>query len=342
MSNAWVIAQKSVGLYSRDVLRFEDRAVPAPAAGEVLLRPILLSLDPSNLMWLKLEPGWMEDVRIGDVMKGPAIAAVEQSNDAGLAPGDLVFGALNWQSRSVVPGAELVRLPPRPGMPLEDRLTLFSHVGRAALIGIAEIGRVRAGETVLVSAAAGATGSIAAQIAKARGCRVVGIAGGADKTAYLKDGLRLDGAIDYKAEDLGTALTRACPDGVDVYFDNVGGPTLDAALLHLRVGARIVVCGAISQYAVASPGEAYRYVNLFQLLTKRARIEGFVVPDFASRYEALDAELAQLYAAGRLTVRAHVVEGLEQAAAALELLQQGGNHGKLMVRVMPAEGRSQE
>ena len=332
-NRAWVIQKPSVGRYRPDVLALRKCALALPQDGELLVRPLLLSLDPSNLMWLKLLPGWMQDVRIGDVMMGPALAEVEQSKHPRFRAGDLVMAPVQWRARAIVPAEIAVPVAPMRNFPLEDYLTIFSHVGRAAYIGTRIIGRVRSGDTVLVSAAAGATGSLACQIAREAGGTVIGIAGGPDKCRYLKKELGIEAAIDYRSEDLSAALERYCPRGIDVFFDNVGGATLDTALLHLRVGARIVICGAISEYSNASPIEGYRHAHLFQLLMKRARIEGFVVPDFADRYPEIDASLAAMVGRGALRARTHVLEGLAEAAEGLQLLLTGGNRGKLMVRV---------
>ncbi len=330
---AWVIVKPSVGRYTSDVLSLQHRPLPQLEPGAVQVRTLYLSLDPSNLMWLKLLPGWMEEVRIGDIMKGPSIAVVERSADPALSPGDIVTGALDWRLRSVVPAASLIHISTADDVPLEAHLSIFSHVGKAALIGMTVVGRVRPGDVVLVSGAAGATGSLACEIAMAAGARVIGIAGGAEKCRFLEQELGLEAAIDYRREDLGARLLSICPQGVDMFFDNVGGPTLDAALVHLNVNARVVICGAISLYSDARPEDAYRHANLFQLLMKRARIEGFVVPDFSDRYDELDATLMKLFRQGAITSRTHVLEGLEQAARGLELLLTGGNRGKLLVRV---------
>ena len=333
MNHAWVIQKPSVGAYRADVLKLEPHPEPAPRNGELLVRTLYLSLDPSNLMWLKLLPGWMEEVRVGDVMKGPSLAVVERSNDPSFVPGDLVTAALPWRLRSMIPAAAATPFRPDPRLSPAAQFTIFSHVGRAALIGMTLVAGVRRGETALVSGAAGATGSLACQIARDAGARVVGIAGGPEKCAYLTDELGIDAAVDYRAGDLDPAVGLACPDGVDVVFDNVGGAILDTALVHLKVGARVAICGQISQYANAGPDDAYRTGNLFQLLMKRARIEGFVVPDFDDRSDEIDARLADLVARGVLTPRLHVLEGLGKAAQGLELLLSGGNRGKLMVRV---------
>ena len=334
---AWIIQKPSVGRYTPDVLKLEDRPVDDPSDGELQVRTLYLSLDPSNLMWLKLLPGWMEDVKVGDVMKGPSLGVVERSRHRAFSPGDIVSGPLQWRRQSNVSAA--LMSPAHPAAdPLESNLSIFSHVGRAALIGMTLIGRARPNDVVLVSGAAGATGSLACQIAKAAGARVIGIAGGADKCAFLTRDLGLQAAIDYRSGDLSGALAEHCPDGFDMFFDNVGGAMLDTALLHLKVGARIAICGAISQYSNAQPSDSYRYGNLFLVFARRARMEGFVVPDFADRYDEIDRELERLVALGALRARTHVLNGLEQAATGLELLLTGGNQGKLLVAVSRAPG----
>lgn len=337
-NSAWVIQKPSVGRYTPDVLALEERPLALPEEGELQVRTLQLSLDPSNLMWLKLLPGWMEEVRVGDIMKGPSVAVVERSRHPRFKQGDIVTGPLEWRLQSNVAATLATRIEPVPGVPLTDHLAVFSHVGRAAWIGMSMIGKVRAGDVVLVSGAAGATGSLACQIAKSAGARVIGIAGGRKKCAYLTGDLGLDAAIDYRAEDIGSALQRLCPDGIDVVFENVGGASLDAALGHLRVHARVVICGLISAYSDATPADQYRFANLFQLLSRRARIEGFVVPDFVEHYAQIDAALAELVANGALKGRSHVLEGLEHAAEGLAMLLAGSNHGKLMVAVSALDG----
>jgi NADPH-dependent curcumin reductase CurA len=202
-------------------------------------------------------------------------------------------------------------------------------------MGLLAVGQLKPADTVVVSGAAGATGGLAVQIAKAHGCRVVGIAGGNEKQQFIMTELGADAALDYKHEDVGAGLRRSCPNGVDLFFDNVGGPILDAVLAHMAVGCRIVICGAMSQYDLASPAERYGCRNLPELLFRSARMEGFVVPQFASRFEEFDAILVKLFAQGKLSSRAHVVQGLQNAPEALKMLFNGANRGKLMVQVAP-------
>lgn len=334
MSNpAWTIRKPSVGRYRPDVLGLEDRPPASLRPGQVRVRTLLLSLDPSNLMWLKLQPGWMEDVKVGDVMKGPSLAVVEESADPGFSPGDLVSGPIDWSVRSNVAAAVLKRHDPADGRPLTSRLTIFSHVGQAAMIGMRWVGKVRKGEVVLVSGAAGATGSLACQIALAEGCRVIGIAGGPEKCAFLTREIGVDHAIDYKANDVAEALARLCPQGPGMMFDNVGGALLDSLLPHLGIHARIAICGQMSQYDSATPADGYRYANLFYLFMRRMTMQGFVVPDFNDEMDRVDMALDDLFQRRFITDRPHVLEGIEHAAVGLEMLVTGANHGKLLVGV---------
>jgi len=330
---SWVIRRPAGGRYQPDVLGLEERPVGEPGPEEVRVRTLYLSLDPSNLVSLRLQPGWIEDFTVGDVFRGRALAVVEASGSSAFAVGDLVSGSLPWSTRSIVRASALAPLDSLDSVPLATHLTLFSHVGHAASIGITEVGQVRPGEVVLVSGSAGATGRLAAEIALAGGARVVGIAGGKAKVAALRSETGVHGTIDYKSENLDEALARECPDGVDVYFDNVGGEMLDTVLPHMRVHGRVAICGAMSTYADPDARSIYRYANLFRTLMLRLRIEGFVAADYEHRYGELNARLAVLYRDGKITHRPHVLDGIGTAATGLELLLNGANDGKLMVRV---------
>jgi NADPH-dependent curcumin reductase CurA len=266
------------------------------------------------------------------VMLGAGVGVVEQSRTSAFAPGDLVQGMWGWELYSVARPALLKRIQASDGIPLEAYLSIFSHVGHAAAAGMIEVGDLKPTDVVVVSGAAGATGSLAAQIAKAEGARVIGIAGGDAKCRLLLDTFKLDVAIDYKAGDLNAALARACPQGVDLFFDNVGGPVLDAVLANMAMGARIVICGAMSQYNLADPRDAYGCKNLPLMLFRRARMEGFL-GSAGGREAEFEALLQRLFAEGKLLNRSHVIDGLENAPQALKLLLSGQNDGKLMVRV---------
>jgi NADPH-dependent curcumin reductase CurA len=333
-NKAWVIARPSLGRYSPDCFRMEEREIAPLQQEEVLLRTLLLSVDPTTRNWLKLDPKLTYlPLQVGDAMRGQVIGEVIESRSAQFAPGDLVLGMARWETYSATSAQLVSKIDSASGVPLDAHMAIFSHIGRAAVMGIVAVGAVKRTDTVVISAAAGATGSLAAQIATAYGGRVIGIAGGKEKCRMLLEDLGLDGAIDYKAEDVATALARECPNGVDLFFDNVGGRILDAVLMHLAIGARIVICGAISQYDLASPDEEYGCRNLPQLMFRRARMEGFVVPQSADRYDEFDGILQRLYVQGKLRHQAHIVEGFERAPEALSLVFSGENRGKVMVQV---------
>ncbi|MEO9188406.1 MAG: NADP-dependent oxidoreductase [Acetobacteraceae bacterium] len=311
---------------------FTEEVVPVrvPTYGEVLLETLYLSIDPAMRVWISENPGYVPRVEIGDVMRAGGIARVIDSRAAGLAAGDLVQARLGWQSHPTLPGAEVQKLDLGLGAPL-DWIGLLGMTGMTAYFGMREIGAVRPGETVLVSGAAGGVGQVAGQVGRIDACRVVGIAGGKAKCGFLTQELGFDAAIDYKAEsDLATAIARACPGGVDLFYDNVGGATLDAALENLRVGARVVICGRISQTA---SGELYGVRNLGLLIGRRARIQGFVVFDYSDRYAEARHWLAAQRKAGRIQQRLHVIEDLGRAAEGLGMLFRGENAGKLVVQV---------
>jgi NADPH-dependent curcumin reductase len=319
-----LLRARPAGIPAPDNFIADSVAVSAPAADEVLLETIFLSIDPAMRSWMTT------GVALGEVMRGGGIARVLESRADGFRPGELVQARLGWQTHPSLPAKYLQKVDLARG----DALAWIGPLGLSAVtayFGMRDIGAVKPGDRVLVSAAAGGVGQIAAQIARIEACRVVGIAGGTEKCAFLSDELRLDGVIDYKAEnDLAAAIGRTCPDGIDLYFDNVGGPTLDAALLHLREAARVVLCGRISQVAADPP---YGIRNLGQLLSRRGRMQGFQVFRYHDRYEEARAWLAARHREGRLHQRLHILDGLHHAPAALGMLFRGENTGKLVVQV---------
>lgn len=303
------------------------------APGEVLVESQLLSLDPTHINWAKLDPALQYlPVLAGDLMVGPGIGIVRRSSVEAFRPGDVVTGMWRWAKMCAVDAAFLRLALPDADMPYPEQLAIMSHIGRAAAGGLLEIGKAKPGDAVLVSAAAGATGSIAAQIAKDMGCRVVGIAGGVAKCSYLLNELGLDGAIDYKSGDIGEALGKHFPDGINVFFDNVGGRTLDAALMCMAQHCRIVVCGAISQYD-RSGGQQERGIrNLPMLIFREASVQGYVAGDFDGKGADLDARLLDLYRRAKLKVQTHIVS-FADIPQSLNLLLTGENAGKLMARL---------
>jgi NADPH-dependent curcumin reductase len=296
----------------------------------VLLETIFLSIDPAMRSWMSDGPGYQPAVALGAVMRGGGIARVLESRADGFRPGELVQARLGWQSHPTLPAKYLQKADIARG----DALAWIGPLGLSAVtayFGMRDVGAVKPAERVLVSAAAGGVGQVAAQIARIEACRVVGIAGGTEKCAWLADELRLDRVIDYKAEpNLAVAIGRACPDGIDLYFDNVGGPTLDAALMHMRMDARVVLCGRISQVAADEP---YGIRNLGQLSARRGRMQGFQVFAYHDRYEEARAWLAARHREGSLRQRLHILDGLHHAPGALGMLFRGENIGKLVVQV---------
>jgi NADPH-dependent curcumin reductase CurA len=322
-----VLASRPAGWVTEDNFRIEEAPVPAPAEGEVLAKNLWLSLDPYMRGRMSDAKSYVKGVELGEVMVGQTVAEVVSSRNAAFREGDKVLTQLGWQlygcSREVqkVDGARA---------PLSYYLGLLGMPGFTAYFGLKEIGQPKAGETVAVSAASGAVGSVVGQLAKLWGCRAVGIAGGAQKCDYVRSELGFDACVDYKAGNLHRDLREACPGGVDVYFDNVGGPTLDTLLRLMNLRSRIVICGSISDYNAAEP---YGVRNLRAMLVNRIRMQGMIVFDWKERYgEALQA-LMDALARGRLKYRESVVEGLENAPKGLIALLKGQNFGKQLVKL---------
>lgn len=312
---------------------FAVREAPMPAVGDgqVLCRTVLLSIDAANRAWMQ-GATYRDPITGGQVMAGFALAEVVESNDPGFAPGDVVEADCGWQTYSVQPAKGLTKVAVRA--PLTHHLSVLGITGLTAYFGLLRVGQPRAGETVLVSAAAGATGNMVGQLAKRAGCRVVGVAGSADKCTFLTDSLGFDGAISHRDENFRGALKAACPDGVDVYFDNTGGPVLEAALWRMNMHGRIVCCGVVSQYDTNAPAAGPRGVPGL-LVTKRIRMEGFIVMDFFADRAAAEDDIAAAVAGGTLQAVEDVIDGLDRAPAALVGLLAGDNLGKRMVRVGP-------
>jgi hypothetical protein len=332
---AHVIARPAIGRYTPDVLRLEERELPSAGEGEVRVRLIYLSLDPTNRNWLKLESVSTivekvgRNLAVGDVMIGQVLGIVEESRAAGFEAGDRVAALGQWQEQMILPASRLRKLHLADGEPLSMHLTIFSHVGFAAMVGLTDIARIQPGQTVLISGAAGATGSLAVGIAKDRGCHVVGIAGGAEKCQRVKAEFGADAAIDYKTQDLGKALQNMAPNGIHAFFDNVGGAILDEALMHMVPGGCVAVCGVMADYDAA--GNARGIQNMYQVLVRHLRIEGFLAGHFADRQDAYFNELRRLLSIGRIKHRPHIVEGFSRANEYLAMLFAGTNQGKLLV-----------
>jgi NADPH-dependent curcumin reductase CurA len=334
VNHQFKLAARPVGLPKPGDWSYTEEPVPEPGEGEVLVKILYISLDPAMRGWMNDGRSYIAPVGIGDVMRALAAGRVVASNHPDLAVGDHVTGLLGVQEYAVANGYAVMKVD--PGLaPLPVHLGTLGMPGMTAYFGLLDIGRPAEGETVVVSGAAGAVGGVVGQIAKLKGVRAVGIAGGAEKCRYVVEELGFDAAIDYKSQDVAAALGEHCPQGIDVYFDNVGGDILDAALTRLARHARVVICGAISQYnatgAMTGPS------NYMSLLVNHASMTGFVVSDYGDRYAEGAREMAAWFTAGKLKTREDIAQGgIERFPETLLRLYEGGNTGKLVLHV--AEG----
>lgn len=304
--------------------------VATPGEGEFLGRTRFISLDPAMRGWLDDRPSYVPPVGLGEVMRAGSVVEVLESHHPDFAPGDAVVGMFGVQEYVVSDGAGAHKADPSLA-PLPTYLGALGMTGMTAYFGLLDVGELQEGDTVVVSGAAGAVGSVVGQIAKLKGCRVVGIAGGPEKCATAIGEFGFDACLDYRSEDIRKGLRVECPDGIDVYFDNVGGEILDAALANLALHARVVICGAISQYNSTEP---YAPRNYLALLVRRAKMEGFIVFDFAARYREAAQELAGWLREGRLKAAEQIVKGgVDDFPDVLQMLFRGENTGKLILEV---------
>jgi NADPH-dependent curcumin reductase len=318
------------GMVKASDFDFVTAAAAEPGAGEALVRTLYLSLDPAMRGWMNEGKSYVPPVGIGEVMRALGVGRVVKSNDPELSVGDTVTGLLGVQDYALCKAKELTRINPKLA-PLPRFLGALGMPGMTAYFGLLDVGQPKAGETVVVSAASGAVGAIVAQIAKIVGCRVIGIAGGKEKCDWLTRELGIDGVIDYKGDDVRARLKELAPKGVDVYFDNVGGEILDTVLAQLAKRARVVICGAISQYNNEQGAAGPK--NYMMLLVARARMEGFVVFDYMPRYLEGAKQIATWMAEGKLKTKEDIVQGLERFPEALLKLYSGENFGKLVLEV---------
>jgi NADPH-dependent curcumin reductase CurA len=325
----WIYARKPNAQVGPGNFDMHEADVPKLNDGEILVRAKLLSLDPASRAWMH-GPTYRPMLNPGDVMAGWGLGEVVESKAAGFAPGDVVTGEYGWQQFAAVRPRDLTKHD-KAHKP-EHILGVLGITGLTAYFGMLDVARPRPGETVLVSGAAGAVGTIAGQIAKLNGCRVVGTTGGADKGKWLVEELGFDATVDYKTGNLHRELKQACPNGIDVYFDNTGGEVLSAALSRMNLFGRVACCGAISNYDTGTPTPGPAGVPGF-LVTKRIRMEGFVVMDFYNRKREAETALARWVEEGKIKPAVDVVDGFEKMPAALAGMFAGQNRGKLMVRV---------
>jgi NADPH-dependent curcumin reductase CurA len=324
-----LLVEKPTGKLALDNFKISEAAIPEPKDGEVLLRVRYISLDAANRAWMH-GATYRSAVEANTVMAGGGIAEVVASKAPGFSPGDIVFGDTGWQDYAAVPAKHLTKMPRIE--PLTHLLSIYGVAGLTAYFGLLNVGRPKAGETVVVSAAAGSVGSIVGQIAKIKDCRVVGIAGGAEKCQWLTSELGFDAAVDYKAGNIYRELKAAAPKGIDVYFDNVGGDILEACLPQMNLYGRIACCGAISQYDGIPSATGPRGVPGL-IVVKRLTMQGFIVMDYMEERQQALTDLQSWVQSGRLKVLEDVIDGLENTPQALIGLLAGENRGKRMIRL---------
>ncbi len=334
MNQQWRLAKRPVGLIKESDFEWHEETIPILEEGQVLVRTIYLSLDPAIRGWVADMKSYIPPVAIGEIMRGFTIGEVTESRHADYKPGDIVQGLLGWQSWAVSDGGALTRLPKEAVPDLTAFPGVLSMVGPTAYFGLLDVGEPKEGDTLVVSAAAGAVGSIVGQIGKIKGCHVVGIAGSDEKCRWITETLGFDAAVNYKSEDVGEQLRRHCPKGIDIYFDNVGGTILDQILMQINVHGRIVICGLISQYNATEPVPGP--YNFSSILTQRIRVQGFVILDYLDRVQEAIEDLGKWLVQGKIKYRIHVMEGLEKAPQAINMLFDGSNQGKLIIQVSEA------
>ncbi|MEP4149456.1 MAG: NADP-dependent oxidoreductase [Halioglobus sp.] len=333
INRQWLLAARPDGMIGPQNFEYAETPIPEVGSGEVLVKNLYLSFDPTQRNWMVDRPGYLPPVNIGDPMRAGSVAQVIESQHADFSVGELVQTTGCWQDYALVaPGVGPMgvnKLP--PGVSPEMMLSILGITGMTAYFGLLEHGQPKAGETVLVSGAAGATGSVVGQIAKLSGCRVVGIAGGPEKCAWLKDVAGFDAVIDYKNENVSDQIAIHCPDKWDIFFDNVGGSILEAALNHLNLYSRVVLCGGIANYNATEPvpGPA----NLMNLVTNRGRMQGFIILDYLPRaMEAIEALMGWV-ASGEIVYQVDVQEGFDNIPSTLQRLYTGQNLGKQLLKI---------
>ena len=332
----WVLAKRPEGMVGEKNFEWIESEVQSPEEGEMLLKNLYLSFDPAQRGWMEDRKSYVPPVQIGEVMRAGSVAQVVESRNPDFEEGDIVQGTFGWQDYAVTDGSGMMSASKVPAdVPITSPLSVFGVTGITAYFGLLDIGKPSEGETVVVSGAAGATGSIAGQIAKIKGCKVIGTAGGAEKCRWLTEEANFDAAIDYKSANLSKSIRELCPDGINVVFDNVGGEFLDVSLAQIAQKGRIVVCGAISRYneEVLPPGPT----NYMALIIMRARMEGFIVLDYVSKFPEAVEELKGWVKEGKIVYKEDIQEGLENAPATLVRLYTGQNVGKQLLKVSDPE-----
>lgn len=330
----WLLAERPAGTIDERTFRRNEAPLPRPdtGAGEVLVKTLYLSFDPAMRGWMDDVPSYLPPVPLGEPMRAAGVGQVIESGNDDYPIGSLVMGMLGWQEYALFgreAAAGLRRLP--DGTPPTMALSVLGATSITAYFGLLDVGRPREGETVVVSGAAGATGSAVCQIARIKGCRVIGIAGGSDKCQWLRDACGVDEVIDYKSEDVAKRLAELCPMSIDVFFDNVGGATLEAAIAQMADFGRIVLCGAISRYNDAEPQPGPS--NMMILVARRIRMQGFIVLDYLDRMDEFMNEFGTWVMEGKIAYREDIQEGFDNIPATLQRLFAGENQGKQLIKL---------
>lgn len=330
INTQWRLTSRPTGEVGREHFEVTRSPLPEPGEGEVRVRNLYLLIPPSMRLWMNEKDTYCPAQALGEVMTGITLGVVESSRDPSLAPGDYVNGLGGCQEWSIAPAVHLQKIQPRPGVPLAAYRSVLDVQGLTAYCGLTEIGKPKAGETLVVTAAAGSVGSLVCQIGKKLGLKVVGIAGGAEKCAWLRDECGIENVIDYKHEDVAARLDALCPEGIDIAYENVGGPVMDMIIERLRNKGRVVLCGLVSSY---NGGVTQNTASLMQLVNKAARMEGFLVSEYLHRYAEVIATLQDWAADGSLKYRIEVLDGLDQIVEAMTRVFHGKNQGVQLVKI---------
>lgn len=330
----WIFVKRPAGPVEEDQFEYRESPVPEPGDGEFLVRSLYLSCDPSMQGFMTGAGDYMTPLNPGDVMLGRAVGQVTNSRNTEYKDGDLVYGMTGWEDYFCTSGTDRMGRPLAPfsaDIPIPAAMNVTGSTGLTAYFGMLDVGQMKPGDTVLVSGAAGAVGSVAGQIAKIADCRVIGTAGSDEKCAWLVDDLGFDAAINYKTEKVVARLGELCPNGIDLFFDNVGGAVMEAGLTHLTIGARVAICGGISGYTAM--GQNSGPANYMMLVLRRAKAEGFLVLDYVDRFPEGTARLAKWYREGKIKSREDILEGFDEAPRGLMGLFIGDNIGKRLIHV---------
>ncbi|MFW9777527.1 MAG: NADP-dependent oxidoreductase [Candidatus Heimdallarchaeota archaeon] len=331
INQQWRLLKRPENTVRDSDLEWTEEAVPEIKSGEILIRNIYLSIDPAIRGWMRPERTYVSPIKIGDVVRGIGLGVIEASTNSKFHKGDIVNGLVGWQRYLISDGTGFTKISPMKNIPLTAYLSIFGMIGLTAYFGLLDIGKPQRNEILAVSAGAGAVGSLVGQIGKIMGCRVIGITGTEEKCRWITDGLGFDKAINYKTENVRKRLRELCPNGIDIFFDNVGGPVLDSFFANLNKNARVVICGFISQYNDKRPSFDFSYFG--NVLFKRATVRGFIVTDYFNRSERAFRDLASWHQDGLIKYREEVIKGLESAPLALRKIFDGSNQGKTIVQV---------